>query len=61
MDWKQRQKECKKCKGRGYTASEAKHEDGRGSNAWAVRCECQPRTLEELEEAAAQEASELKA
>lgn len=55
MDWKRRQAECKKCNGAGYSQSEARHDDGQGPHAWAARCECQPRTMGELEEAVAQE------
>lgn len=53
-DWKERQRTCKKCDGLGYRQSDAKHEDGRG-RAWAVLCECQPKTMKERAEAAAQE------
>lgn len=55
MNWKQKQAECKKCQGIGYTQSAMRHEDGHGAHAWAAQCECQPRTLAELKEAAEQE------
>lgn len=58
IDWKERQRTCKKCSGLGYSQSEAKHEDGRGKAAWAALCECQPKTINEIAEAAAQEAPE---
>lgn len=58
MNWKERQKDCPRCQGVGYVNSEARHSNGRQPHAWAVRCECQPTTLEELAEAAEQEKSE---
>lgn len=51
-DWKGKQDECTKCHGYGYTQSESRHADGRGQHAWASRCECQPKTLTEMNEAA---------
>ena len=54
--WKQRQRNCPMCQGLGHVRSEAPHGSGRGK-AWAVRCECQPQTLEEMEEAAKEECS----
>jgi hypothetical protein len=54
-NWEQKQKECRKCFGFGYVQSELRHEDGQGGPAWAARCECQPQTLEDWEEAIAQE------
>lgn len=55
MTWKQRQAECKACLGLGYVVSEMRHPDGHGPHAWAALCECQPRTIPELAEAAAEE------
>lgn len=59
MTWKERQRNCRKCLGTGYRQSEMRHPDGHGPHAWAVLCECQPRTMSELEEAAAEEGEEL--
>ena len=56
-DWKKQQAECRKCLGTGYFQSEMRHMNGRQPHAWVVLCECQPKTLPELEEAAAQEAA----
>lgn len=53
-NWKDRQKNCKRCSGMGYVQSEMKHASGRGK-AWAAKCECQPRTMDELKEAVEQE------
>jgi len=55
VDWKRQQAECKKCLGFGYVNSEIRHENGRQPYAWAAKCECQPSTMAELEEAVAQE------
>jgi hypothetical protein len=54
-DWKAKQRACKRCRGLGYVRSEMRHADGRGQAAWAALCECQPRTLPEMQEAAEQE------
>lgn len=58
MNWKERQKNCPRCRGVGYVNSEARHPNGRQPHAWAAQCECQPKTLEELAEAAEQERRE---
>jgi hypothetical protein len=55
-DWIRLQRECKHCRGRGYVQSEIRHPNGRQPHARAARCVyCQPMTVPELNEAAAQE------
>ena len=58
-DWIAKQKDCKRCRGWGYVQSEMRHEDGSGRAAWSALCQyCQPSTVPEWEEAAAQESKE---
>ena len=60
MDWKQRQKECTECKGRGYLYGAVIDNYNNGHSSVVARCKCQPRTLPELEEAASQERKRLR-
>lgn len=51
MNWEEKQKNCKTCKGNGVIMSKDPHPNGIQPHAWAIRCKCQPKTLDELKEA----------
>jgi hypothetical protein len=55
-DWKKKQRECKKCNGVGYIKSFVRHADSKQPHTSVALCECQPKSLPDLEEATKQKA-----
>ncbi len=60
-NWLERRRACKNCRGEGYVYGERVYNlngDHRTTPMWVSRCsKCQPQTMDELKEAAAQEVS----
>ena len=57
-DWAKRQTECAKCRGGGYVYGEycqSKSGNVGREPLWVMRCECQPQTMPDLEEAVQKE------